>query len=146
MTVRIEHSSRFEKEYRQLLKKHRLLKNDLLKLETTLLKEPRYGKPLGYDAYKIRLRIESKGKGKSRGARVISLLENEVVAEVSIVNDALVVHLLTIYDKSETDNISDKELREIIKAHRTRSSEKSLLAAKFWFADSKLYVLLKDGR
>ncbi|MDI7230641.1 type II toxin-antitoxin system RelE/ParE family toxin, partial [Leptospira santarosai] len=47
----------------------------------------------------------SKGKGKSGGARVITcvfLIEK-------------VVWLLSIYDKSEKENISDKDLEKAIK-------------------------------
>ena len=46
--------------------------------------------------------ISSKNKGKSGGARVITY--------VKIVDE--VIYLLSIYDKSETDTITDKELLE----------------------------------
>jgi hypothetical protein len=46
-----------------------------------------------------------KNKGKSGGARVITY----------VVVDDTVVFLLTIYDKSEPDNISDIELKAMIK-------------------------------
>jgi hypothetical protein len=46
-----------------------------------------------------------KNKGKSGGARVITY----------VVVDDTVVFLLTIYDKSELDNISDIELKAMIK-------------------------------
>ena len=49
--------------------------------------------------------ITSKGKGKSGGSRVIT--------GVKIVNQ--VVYLLTFYDKSEQENISDKELDELLR-------------------------------
>ena len=48
-------------------------------LEKELIKDPRLGVPLGNDRYKIRLKITSKGKGKSGGARVITLVENEII-------------------------------------------------------------------
>lgn len=44
--------------------------------------------------------IASKGKGKSGGARVITNLK---VTETT-------VYLLTIYNKSDKENITDKEL------------------------------------
>ena len=58
------------------------------------------------DCYKIRMAITSKGKGKSGGARIITFVY--VVEET--------IYLLSIYDKSETTSISDKELRELIKS------------------------------
>ena len=55
--------------------------------------------------YKIRLAIASKQKGKSGGARVIT---NFVIADAT-------VYLLSIYDKSEKENLTDKELDELLK-------------------------------
>lgn len=49
--------------------------------------------------------IASKGKGKSSGARVITYLQ---VLETT-------VFLLSIFDKSEKENIHDKEIKELIK-------------------------------
>ncbi|MBS1496454.1 MAG: type II toxin-antitoxin system RelE/ParE family toxin, partial [Bacteroidetes bacterium] len=60
---------------------------------------------LGNNCYKIRLAIASKGKGKSGGARVIT---NFVIAEET-------VFLISIYDKSEKENLTDKELNELLK-------------------------------
>ncbi len=69
-----------------------------------LQKNPTLGTPLGQDCYKIRLAIKSKGKGKSGGARIITYL----------VTDNEEVILLTIYDKQGKDNISEKELKELL--------------------------------
>lgn len=49
--------------------------------------------------------ITSKGKGKSGGSRVITC--------VKVVDQD--VYLLTIYDKSDKENISDKELDDLLK-------------------------------
>lgn len=73
VTVRI--TNNFKSEAKPLLKKYKSLSNDLLKLEKDLIANPRLGTPLGQDAYKIRLKISSKNKGKSGGARVISLVD-----------------------------------------------------------------------
>lgn len=62
-----------------LLKKYHSLSKDLLKLEKELIVTPRLGTSLGQDVYKIRLRISSKGKGKSGGARVISFVETTLI-------------------------------------------------------------------
>jgi hypothetical protein len=95
----------FERDAKPLLKKYKSLKNDLASLFESLENEPAQGKPLGKDCYKIRLAITSKGKGKSGGARVITC--------VKITTDK--VFLLTIYDKSQKEDISDKELNELLK-------------------------------
>jgi len=60
---------------------------------------------IGHDCYKIRLAISSKGKGKSGGAKVITHLVYK--------NDT--IYLLAIFDKSDMENLSDKEILEIIK-------------------------------
>lgn len=76
-----------------------------LSIHDSLEVDPKQGTPLGNDCYKIRVAIKSKGKGKSGGARaithVIAVREN--------------VYLLIVFDKSEKDNISDKELQELLK-------------------------------
>ena len=51
--------------------------------------------------------ISSKGKGKSGGARVIT----HVIIKV----EDTAVKLLTIYDKSDKENISDAELDRLLK-------------------------------
>jgi hypothetical protein len=74
-------------------------------LIASLEEESTRGTPLGNDCYKIRLVIKSKGKGKSGGARITTC--------VKLVDGF--VYLLTIYNKSEKENISDKELQELLK-------------------------------
>ena len=69
------------------------------------------GSPIGRNAYKIRLRIESKNKGKSGGARVISYLEIVGILEEEKQTN---VTLIMIYDKSEREAISDSELKFLI--------------------------------
>ena len=95
----------FEKDLKQLTKKYPSLKKDIAILATRLLEEPKMGTALGNDCYKIRLAISSKGKGKSGGARVITYVK---IIETTI-------FLLSIYDKADAANISDKELKERLK-------------------------------
>lgn len=98
-------TSDFKKDFKRLLKKYKSLKTEVAVLIDSLEENPTLGTPLGNDCYKIRLSIKSKGKGKSGGARVITC--------VKIVDKN--VFLLTIYNKSEKENITDKELLELIK-------------------------------
>jgi mRNA-degrading endonuclease RelE of RelBE toxin-antitoxin system len=95
----------FDKQLKRLAKKYHSLKSDYARLLKELEQNPALGTPLGNNCYKIRLAIDSKGKGKSGGARVIT---NFILSEKN-------VYLLSIYDKSEKDNLTDKELKELLK-------------------------------
>lgn len=95
----------FEKELKRLVKKYPSLKKEYIELVHGLMQKPEQGTSLGNNCYKIRIAIASKGKGKSGGARVITHLQ---VLETT-------VYLLSIYDKSELENISDKELAALLK-------------------------------
>lgn len=94
----------FDKQIKRLVKKYPSLKQEFTQLVSELVANPEIGTPLGNNCYKIRLSIASKGKGKRGGARIIT---NLVVTEHT-------VFLLTIYDKSETNNITDTELKELL--------------------------------
>lgn len=96
----------FDKQLKRLAKKYPSLKKEFAILLENLGKDPEQGTALGNNCYKIRLAIASKGKGKSGGARVIT---NFVVTDST-------VYLLSIYDKSEKENLTDKELGELLKA------------------------------
>lgn len=105
MNFSIEAIPYFKKQAKRLTKKHPSLKQELNELGKGLSGNPKQGIPIGNDCYKIRLSIKSKGKGKSGGARVITHI---YVSQTT-------VYLLTIYDKSEQENISDKELQKLLK-------------------------------
>jgi mRNA-degrading endonuclease RelE of RelBE toxin-antitoxin system len=95
----------FVRELKGLSKKYASLKKDLSDLLSLLTEDPKQGTALGNNCYKIRMAISSKNKGKSGGARVITYLK--IVDEV--------VYLVSIYDKSDVDTISDDELLSRIK-------------------------------
>jgi len=105
MSYSIKTIPRFEKNLKKLAKKYPSLKNEYIKLIQALKQNPKTGVALGNNCYKIRLAIASKGKGKSGGARVISHI---VILEKS-------VYLLTIYDKTAQDTLTNKELKELLK-------------------------------
>ena len=96
----------FKKELKRLAKKFPSLKNDFSEFLESLEANPIQGNYLGNNCYKIRLAIASKGKGKSGGARIIT---NVVITQEA-------VFLLSIYDKSDKENITDKELQELLKS------------------------------
>lgn len=95
----------FNKSVRRLSKKYRSLPKDLLALKSILLSTPFAGIPLGKNCYKIRLNIASKKTGKSGGARVVTYAKMELKR----------ITLPDIYDKSEKDSISEKELIALLK-------------------------------
>ncbi|HEY5968829.1 MAG TPA: hypothetical protein VIU35_12705 [Chitinophagaceae bacterium] len=105
MSFKIIATPFFEKELKHLLKKYPSIEKDLAVLADKLQQDPRMGTPLGHDCYKIRMAISAKRQGKSGGARIIT---NIWIAGTTI-------YLLSIYDKSEIANISDKDLLERLK-------------------------------
>jgi mRNA-degrading endonuclease RelE of RelBE toxin-antitoxin system len=94
----------FERQAKKLIKKYPSLKSELYDLIQELKENPKQGISLGKMCYKIRLAIKSKRKGKSGGARVITTI---VVSDTS-------VYLLSIYDKTDNENLTDKELKELL--------------------------------
>ena len=95
---------KFKREAKRLIKKFPSLNTELQDFEEDLAENPRQGESLGHNTYKIRLAIKSKGKGKSGGTRIITY----------IVTEELEIYLLTIYDKSEIENIDNKILKRLI--------------------------------
>lgn len=95
----------FDKQIKRLVKKYPSLKKEFAHLITTLEKNPEQGISIGNKCFKIRISIASKGKGKSGGARVITHI---IIAEKT-------VFLISIFDKSEKENLTDNELIELLK-------------------------------
>lgn len=102
----------FKRDYKRLAKRYVSLESDLRQLVVELKSDPTQGVSLGSGAYKLRMAITSKRKGKSGGARLITYLilatpEDDEFDEL---------YLLSIYDKSEQAAISDKKLRALIES------------------------------
>lgn len=106
MSYRIEVALKFERELKRLVKKYPSLKSEYAILISSLKLDPFQGTLLANNCFKIRLAIASKGKAKSSGARVIT----------HIYVAGQIVYLLTIFDKSERENISEKEILLILKS------------------------------
>lgn len=98
----------FKSNLKVLCKRYKSMKKDFGDFLEELEKNPFQGSELGKGLRKIRLAITSKGKGKSGGARVIT-----VTAIVSV--EETDVTLLTIYDKSDRETIKDSELKKMLK-------------------------------
>ncbi|MGB3850193.1 MAG: type II toxin-antitoxin system RelE/ParE family toxin [Tunicatimonas sp.] len=105
MSYRVIITPRFRRQAKKLLKKYNSLTTELQTFEQSLINDPVQGQSVGQNAYKVRVAVKSKGKGKSGGLRVITYL---ITTEEEI-------YLLTIYDKSEMESVDNKTLKEIIK-------------------------------
>jgi len=114
MKVIVRISKSFKRQAKPLLRKYSSLRRELFVLEKVLIENPKLGKPLGLNAYKIRLSVKSKKKGKSGGLRIITHLETEIIGIIKDEGGITVVTLLSIYDKGETEVITDKELKDLI--------------------------------
>lgn len=106
--VTFNYTEEFLRQAKRLAKCYHSLADDINALQFELMENPETGVSLGGGKRKIRLGVKSKGGGKRGGLRVITL---NVVIET---NDTC-VNLLTIYDKKEIPNVSDKYIDQIIK-------------------------------
>lgn len=68
---------------------------------------PLVGDDLGSGVRKVRMSIESKGKGKSGGARILTF---NILIDV----ENMEITLLTIYDKNEISNVNDEYIKFLI--------------------------------
>lgn len=107
MEIKMLVGQEFKRQFKRLAKKYHSLRTDFNEWKNEILQNPFVGDDLGGGVRKIRMSIESKGKGKSGGARILTL-------NVKISEDGLNVILLTIYDKGEISNIKDEFIRYLI--------------------------------
>ena len=110
--IEIVYSPVFQRDSKRLGKKYRSLPNDLAQLVAELRENPYLGTDLGDNVRKIRLSISSKNKGKRGGARVLT--DTEAVASVEEGR----ITLLTLYDKSECEMLTDVEIKELVRLSR----------------------------
>lgn len=103
--LQIVTTATFNKSADKLSKKYPSLPTDFIDLRETLKANPFEGVPLGRNCYKIRMKIASKKTGKSGGARVITPVKMERHR----------ITLLNIFDKSEKETLTDKELNDLLK-------------------------------
>ena len=105
--ARILYSKVFIKNAKRRSKKYRSFLQDLEDFCNALSANPDMGTDLGNGVRKIRMAVKSKGKGKSGGARIITF---NVIVDAT---DTKII-LLSVYDKSEKETISDKEIRILL--------------------------------
>jgi mRNA-degrading endonuclease RelE of RelBE toxin-antitoxin system len=105
MSFEIIPTPNFQKEAKKLSKKYFSLQSDLAPLLDKLIENPVLGNEIFKNCYKIRFSIKSKNKGKSGGGRLITF--------VKVVQNE--VYLLSIFDKSDQETVSDQLLKDILK-------------------------------
>ena len=108
MNCNIDATPDFAQELKQLAKRYPSIRDDYETFLKELCENPFMGTKLGKKLRKVRFAIASKGKGKSGGARVIT-------HTVLVATDGADITLVTIYDKSDQESITDKELRKLMK-------------------------------
>lgn len=91
-----------------LWKKYRSLMDDLEEFKKGLAENPFQGDVLQPGIRKIRMAIKSKGGGKSKGARIITLTFSVDEANGSVV-------LLLIYDHNQADTVDRRMVRIVAK-------------------------------
>jgi len=103
MSYEVRVVNEFKKDVKKLLKKYRSIKIDILGLIEKLEKDYTIGIDLGSNLYKIRVKNSDIG-GKSGGYRVIYYTK--------LTNNR--IYLLTIFSKTQKENIDIKSLKPII--------------------------------
>ena len=107
MDVIIDYLPEFERRAKELAKKYKSFAKDYETFLDELENNPFGGESLGQHTYKYRMAIASKGKGKSGGSRIITYNLHQT-------SDKLVITLMTIYDKSDIENVSDAYLHSLV--------------------------------
>src|SRR5215475_8824200 len=110
--VEVRFTPEFKRNIRQLAKKYRRIKTDV----QPLLDELGQGQPPGdqipgvqYEVFKVRVKNSDSGKGKSGGYRVI--YQRTTGGAIS---------LITIYSKTEQEDIAPADIRQIILDYETQ--------------------------
>ncbi|PCJ21222.1 MAG: hypothetical protein COB02_01155 [Candidatus Cloacimonadota bacterium] len=97
----------FSSKLKKLAKKYKKIKTDLQELQKELSLNPKAGIALQYNCYKIRVANSSTPTGKSGGFRVVYYF----------VDNNNKIFLMTIYSKTQKDNLPESELLKLLNIH-----------------------------
>ena len=115
MEVNINTGSEFKRQFKRLMKKYHSLLHDFDVWKQELKNNPLAEDDLGAGVRKIRMAINSKGKGKSGGARILTL-------NILLDAETMDITLLTIQDKGEISNLEDVPNAENLAAMKEAES------------------------
>ena len=107
MEVTIKYGPELKRQFKRLAKKYHSLRTDYDDFLNDISDNPFLGDDLGGGVRKVRMAIASKGKGKSGGARILTL-------NLLIDTESMEVTLLTIYDKGEISNVTDEDIKYLL--------------------------------
>ena len=107
MEVNINTGSEFKRQFKRSMKKYHSLLHDFDVWKQKLKNNPFAGDDLGAGVRKIRMAINSKGKKKSGGARILTL-------NILLDAETMDITLLTIYDKGEISNVNDDYIKFLV--------------------------------
>lgn len=108
MSFAVQTIDYFDAEAKKLGKRYRSFADDIENFKESIKKDPYQGTELSPGIRKVRMVIGTKGKGSSKGARVITFT-------YAISEKDGVVTLLLIYDKADASNIKMNVVKAIVK-------------------------------
>ena len=109
MNVTVNFLPEFLRQAKSLRKRYASFERDFKCFLDELEADPFMGTPLGKCVRKVRMTIHSKSKGKSGGVRILTFTVNTKE------DGAIIVTLLSIYDKKNISNVSDKYIESLVK-------------------------------
>lgn len=112
MNYNVKAIPQFLRQAKKLAKHYHSLKDDLRALTAQMAENPNMGADLGDGIHKIRMSVTSKGKGKRGGLRLITC--------VKVIHNT--IYLLSIYDKSDIETLTNKEIRKLKKQFTEQST------------------------
>ena len=104
MKLQVVEQELYRKAHKKLSKQYRHLQNDIDNFLDSINSKEDLGIELKSNVFKVRIKNSDKNKGKSAGYRLISYL--------AIIDNEL--HFLYIYDKSKLENLTEKEIDNLI--------------------------------
>ena len=121
-SVQVEYTPEFKRNLRQLAKRYRRIKTDIQPLLDALGQRQLPGDQVSgvtYEVYKVRAQNTDSGKGKSGGYRILyrRTMEGAIV-------------LVTIFTKSEQEDIAPHEIRQILLSYESLSEDTSNAGAE----------------
>ena len=108
MNFKIQTTSYFDAEAKRLGKRYRSFVDDLKSFRDSITEDPFQGTEIMPGIGKVRMSIETKGRGKSGGARVITF--TYLVSE-----ESGNVILLLLYDKADASSVKSNVVKKIVK-------------------------------